>query len=79
MCLICCDILEEGELDSGCNIVKLFHDQDLSSVVSCLSELVHGKKLNKGSSSKHNNTDLSQISTTIEKSAQIVLHWQDRS
>ena len=79
MCLICCDILEEGELHSGCNIVKLFHDQDLSSVVSCLSELVHGKKLNKGNSSKHNNTDLSQISTTIEKSAQIVLHWQDRS
>ena len=43
MCPICCDCVEEGELNSGCDIVKLFQSQELNSVVSSLSELIHGK------------------------------------
>ena len=42
MCPICCDSIEEGELNSGCDIVKLFQSQELTSVVSSLSELVQG-------------------------------------
>ena len=43
MCPICCDCVEEGELNFGCDIVKLFQSQELNSVVSSLSELIHGK------------------------------------
>ena len=42
MCPICCDSIEEGELNSGCDIVKLLQSQELNSVVSSLSELVQG-------------------------------------
>ena len=42
MCPICCDMVEEGELNSGCDIIKLFQSQELTSVVSSLSELVQG-------------------------------------
>ena len=43
MCPICCDNVGEGELNSGCDIVKLFLSEDLTSVVSSLSEHIQGK------------------------------------
>ena len=49
-CVICCEPLDAAEFQSSCNIVEMFENHNLQSVISTLEDVVGGKfNINMGS------------------------------
>ena len=42
-CVICCEPLDAAEFQSSCNIVEMFENHNLQSVISTLEDVVGGK------------------------------------